>query len=267
MNIAFWSEEPGCGTTSGMAAVASVCANIWNLKTILMQCGNQKGDLEKLFQPASANVLREESVCYVPDGLDYLLWQARNRKLSEAVMSECMVSVMKERMYYLPQAECAKANVYPEPLKMGMRQIVKKAEQLSDLAFIDCGSGADELSFYVMSRADAVVVCIPQRRQSLDTYFKNRHVFRGKTIYLVNQYQQESVYDTKNLNRIYRIDKEELTVILHNPVFRYACDHGKAGRFIQKHIRRMTLDTQFYFMQQLIRTTYLILRSVGLAEQ
>ena len=44
MNIAFWSEEAGSGMTSSMAAVASICSDVWNIKTVLLQSRNQKGD-------------------------------------------------------------------------------------------------------------------------------------------------------------------------------------------------------------------------------
>ena len=45
VNIAFWSEEAGSGMTSSMAAVASICSDVWNIKTVLLQSRNQKGDL------------------------------------------------------------------------------------------------------------------------------------------------------------------------------------------------------------------------------
>ena len=45
LNIVFWSEEDGCGMTSGMAAIASACADLWSMKVCLMQSSNQGGDL------------------------------------------------------------------------------------------------------------------------------------------------------------------------------------------------------------------------------
>lgn len=267
MNIAFWSEEDGCGTTSGMAAVASVCSDAWNMRTVLIQSRNQEGDLhQKLGTAPVAGMVREESQNTMLDGLDYLLWQARNRKLTRAMVADSMVSVVKGRMSYLPQGMHRVPRVCQAALKESMWQVIRRAEMLSDITFIDCGSGEDELSAYILSKADAVVVCISQEKQNLDAYFRKRHAFRGKVIYLVNLYQAESIYNKKNLNRLYRIGEDELAVIPRNPVFRHASEKGKAERFIRRRIRCITLDQQFYFMQELMQATNLILKAVGVAE-
>ena len=112
MNIAFWSEDRGCGTTSSMAAVASVCSNAWNLKTILMQSRHQDGDLWEKIETAPLGMVSEDGMSRVLDGLDYLLWQAKNKKLTEAAVLDSMIPVVKERMYYLPQSRYRKPRVY-----------------------------------------------------------------------------------------------------------------------------------------------------------
>ena len=73
LNIAFWSEDRGCGTTSSMAAVASVCSNAWNLKTILMQSRHQDGDLWEKIETAPLGMVSEDGMSRALDGLDYLL--------------------------------------------------------------------------------------------------------------------------------------------------------------------------------------------------
>ncbi len=267
MNIAFWSAEDGTGITSGMVAVASVCANAWNRKAILMQSRNQDGDLqEKLEAALPAGMVGEERPYYVLDGLDYLLWQVKNKKLTRAMLKDSIVPIVKGRMYYLPQGVRGKPRVYPQALKEGMWKVIRQAEQLSDLTFVDCGSGEDELSAYILAKADVVVVGLSQERQNLDAYFQQRHAFRGRVVYLVNQYQQESIYNKNNLNRLYRIQEDKLGVIPHNPVFRHASDKGRADRFVRRHIRCITADYQAYFMQELMQTTRLILKSAGIAE-
>ncbi len=266
LKIAFWSEEDGCGTTSSMAAIASMCSNVWGMKTILMQSRNQEGDLYKKLEgiPYSSKV-REESAYYALGGLDYLLWQEEHRQLDAAMMLNSMVAVVKERMYYLPQGEHKKRNVYANTLKDAMAQILRLSEYLSDLTFIDCGSGPDELSEYLLAQADAVVINLSQERQALDAYFQSRHAFCNNVVYLVNRYCQESVYNIQNLNRIYRL-QGNLAVIPHNPFFRYASDKGKLEPFIRRHIRGSMLDCQFYFMKELMRSSHMILKAAGFAE-
>lgn len=267
VNIVFWSEEDGCGTTSGMAAIASVCSNAWNMKTILMQCINQEGDLRKKLETVPlSNAVFENHSYYALGGLDYLLWQEKNERLDEAMVKNTIVPVGKGGMHYLPSGEGEmRRDCYDlKGQKDAMHRIIQLTEHLSDLTFIDCGSGQDEWSDYLLGQADAVVVNFSQERQALDAYFQNSHVFRGKVVYLINCYSQESIYNKANLGRIYR-PQEDIAVIPHNPYFRHAGDKGRLERFIHRHIRGGIFDQQYYFMQELMHTAAIILRAVGFA--
>lgn len=259
MRIAFWSAEDGCGTTSGMAAIASICADIWNRRILLFQSSNQSGDLSRKLG-AEAKVQHTDAM---QDSWEELRRLAGRQKLTKAMLLGYMVPVVRGHLYYLPQGEYKKREVYPEAVKRGTGQVLCLAEQMSDLIFIDCGSGEDQLSEYLLSQAEVVVVTISQERANLDAYFQGRHAFQGKVIYLVNQYHQESVYNRKNLNRMYRLCEEELAVILHDPLFRYISERGKIERFVRRHMHGIVFDRQFYFMQELIQTAMLVLKAAG----
>lgn len=238
MKIAFWSGEEKIGMTSSMAAAACVCSNVWDLKTVLLQSRNQKGDLYQKF---------DGSQCSCPG--------RRTR--------ERLVTVRKGRMYYLMQPGYAKQEQYPEFFKKSMRRLILRAEKFADITFIDCGSGEDELAADILSGADVSVINISQGRQCLNLFFQKRHAFHGSVIYLVNQYQQNSICDKQYLNRLYRIPKEALAVIPDNQFFRYAGDNGKMERFILKYARCTNTDRQFYFMQELAHTVNMILYAGG----
>lgn len=267
MNISFWSEEDGCGMTSGMAAIASVCSDAWKMKTILVQSSNQEGDLCQKLGAGTQTVsaVQEEKMQYRQDGWDSLCGLAQNEKLTAAKLVERMVPVVRGRMYYLPQGEYKKREKYPAFVKEGMRQVIRSAEQIADLTFVDCGNGRDEMSDFLLSQADVVVISISQERQNLDAYFQNRHIFRGNVIYLINQYHQESIYNKKNLNRLFRLREEELAVIPNNPVFRHVSGKGKTERFIRRYIRCRIFDYQYYFMQELMRTAGMVVKAAGLS--
>lgn len=267
MNIAFWSEEDGCGTTSGMAAIASVCSNAWKMKTILMQSINQKGDLRKKLEASPlGDAVFEDDPYYAFGGLDYLLWQEKNKRLNEAMVERTMVPIGKRGLHYLPSGEgkWRFGGFDAKGQKEAMRRIIELAERLSDLTFIDCGSRRDEWSDYLLLQADVVVVNFSQERMALDAYLNNSHGFRGKSVYLINRYSQESIYNKANLGRIYR-PQEDIAVIPHNPYFCHAGDKGRLERFIHRHIRGGIFDQQFYFMQELLHTAAVILRAVGAA--
>ncbi len=263
--VAFWSEEYGCGITSGMAAVASVCADVWQRKIILLQSRNQEGDLcQKLGNGARTQIfVQEEDRSERRDGWDQQPAPDRNQQPTRERLFACLIPVVRGRMYYLPQGDYKKREKYPGYMKEEMRQTIDLAEQMSDLTFVDCGSGRDDLSEFLLSMADVAVIGISQERQNLDAYFQNRHVYRGNVVYLVNQYQQESIYNKKNLNRLFRLGEEELTVIPGNPVFRHVSDRGKTERFIRRHMQCRFYDHQYDFMKELMQTTRIILKAAG----
>lgn len=267
MTIAFWSEEDGCGMTSAMAAIASICSDVWNLRTILVQSRNQSGDLcKRLGNPASVPMMQKECLDHgepVTDIWDELFWLLKKHRLTRTMLLHCMVPVVKGRLYYLPQGEYQKQPTYQPSVKDGVRQVIRCTEQLSDLTMIDCGNGTDSLSAYLLAQADAVVIGISQERQNLDAYFQNRHVFSGNVIYLVNAYHPESIYNRNNLIRIYRLPNEELAVIPYNPVFRQVSEKGKIERFICRHMHDKVFDRQFYFMQELMHTAGMVLRAAA----
>ncbi len=194
MNIVFLSEENGCGTTSGMAAVASACTNIWGIKTVLMHDSTPLA-VQQHVQDGSLSVCRE------------------------------------------PQAGC--------------------------ITFIDCGNRRDVLREHLLAQADAVVLNVSQEHHNLDAYFQYRHVFHRRTVYLIHQYHQGSIYNKNNFKRLYRIDEESLGIIPHDPFFRYACSRGTVQEFVRGYIHCGILDHPFYFMQELIRSAYLILKAAG----
>lgn len=264
MKVAFWSKEDGCGTTSSMAAVASVCAYAWNKKAVLLQSIDQDGDLYRKLEPQPVvEMVQEGRSSYAFDGLDFLIWQERNQKLTERMVQQSMVIVAKGRVYYIPQGAVEKSVRSPDELKELMWQVICRVEQFADLVFIDCGSKEDGLSEYLRSKSDVVVVNLLQERHTLDAYFKEHYIHQEKSIYLVDQYQPDSIYNRKNLNRLYRLGEDELGVVLHNPFFRHASDRGKVERFIRRHIYCNYLNQHFGFMQELLQSAYLILKAGG----
>lgn len=260
MKIAFWSEEDGLGTTSSMAAIASVCADAWQKRCILFQSGNQEGDL---FKKLGADQRGGRSSSFCRDSWEELRYYAGGRMLTKAVLFSYLLPSAKGRMHYLPQGEYKKQKSYPSDMKKGIYSIIRFAEQAADVTFIDCGSGRDGLSEYLLAQADVVVVIISQERQNLDAYFQSRHTFQGKVIYLVSQYHQESIYNRKNINRLYRLKEEEMAVVPYNPVFRYMCEKGKIERFVYRQIRGMAVDKQFYFMQELVHAAQTLMKTAG----
>ena len=266
MKIVFWSESNSCKTTANMAAIGSMCSLLFPYQNILMQNRTGPGGLDFIFQPGKhIGFVQEESAYYALEGMDYLIWQEQNHRLDRDSMREGMVPVLDRKLFYLPSGKREKPRLYPKETGALQYEVIKKMEEFSDITFIDCGDLEDDLTEKLLKSADVVVVNLSQSKEALDSFFIKHHPICGKIIYLINNYDFNSVYNRKNLNRIYRISEEQLCVIPINQKFETACIAGKLDVFLKKQVNNRNSRQNKMFMKELLWSTHLILKAAGLA--
>jgi len=107
-----------------------------------------------------------------------------------------------------------------------MKQILEQLDALFDFVFVDAGFGENELITEFMRKADYIVINFTQDAHRLDSFFEKSYDTSKKFFYLIGAYQPQSVYNQKNIQRIYRIPKEKMGVVPYNPKFQFACEKG-----------------------------------------
>lgn len=260
MKILFWGAHTGCGTTSSMAAVASHCAMRFSHRSFVLQHKNGNGDLESFFQPPKQQrMLREESSYYMLEGMDYLIWQEQHRRLDWISMKESMISVIDNRLFYLPGGSREKPGLYPAQTSYLQQRVIDRMEEFADLIFIDIGSGNDVFAKELLETADLIIVTLPQKKEVLDGFFKEHKPNRtGRILYLMGNYDSNEVYNRSNISRIYRIAENDSYVVPANPFFAQACAAGKMEQFMKKNFRSSRSYSTEQFMRELTRLTTVI---------
>lgn len=260
MKILFWGAHAGCGTTSSMAAVAAHCAMSFSHRSFVLQHKNGNGDLESFFQPMKQQrMLREESSYYMLEGMDYLIWQEQHHRLDWVSMKESMISVIDNRLFYLPGGSREKPGLYPALTSCLQQKVIDRMEEFADLIFIDIGSGNDIFAKELLETADLVIVTLPQNKEVLDSFFaeiKPHHASR--VLYLLGNYDSKEVYNRLNIGRIYRIREKDSFVVPANPFFAQACASGKMEQFMKKNFHSSRSYYTEQFMRELTRLTTVI---------
>lgn len=234
MNIAFWGEEKGSGTTSNMLAVAEALAWEQGKKTAILPSGKEERDIsECLERRKSGDVVMEDCTYYTLEGLDYLLAQQRRDGLDRQMVLSGMEVFGKERLLCMTTGRRLLSAYYPAEVHQVLERVMELMEGLVDYTLIDCGSREDEWTTEVIKDADLVVVNLRQSAKMLERFFLKYGGVAKRSLFLIGSYCRDSVYNRRNMERLYRVSEEQIGVIPYNQEFCQACSRGKLDRFMQ----------------------------------
>lgn len=260
MKIVFWSEEAECGTTSNMIAAASMLAAKYSYRVAMVAAEKHMRDLADNFSKPDTTTVNEDCAYYALEGLDYLLMAGKYGNLTKYHLEEAFQTVSDGRLFCLPQGARMLCDYYPKETRAVLSQVIRVLDETVDFSFIDCGNGMDDWTKEQMKQADLVVVNFRQNAQEFDQFFSEHADVSDKVVYFIGSYQKESVYNKKNIHRIYRVAPEKLGVIPYNPEFEVACREGKLDKYIRGKKLLLPTDMREYFFEELEHTVQIIIQ-------
>ena len=254
MKIVFWGGNASrTGTTSNMLLMALSTAQMYQYKTLLMQCRHSLRPMEDALTAGKhQNRIQEEYSYFHNMGMDYLIQKSKMGELDEETMEQVFVPVWKDRIFYVPSSEKINKEVFEKNLLFHIRTITSMADRSADFTYFDAGSSKGALTDKIMEEADLIVVTFPQNPEVLDLFFSERHLNQEKMFYLIGNYDYNSSYNVKNIRRIYRIPKTKIGVVPYNVRFQNACYQGKLTRFVKNSLRCKELDGNYYFVKEVL---------------
>lgn len=265
MKIVFWGGEEACGTTSNMAAVAGMLAAKSGRRIAVLSAWKNGADITKSFSGAGqrGTALAEDCAYYALDGLDYLFNAAKYGALTEKHVRDAMRPFADGKLLGLAQGARALCGYYPKRVQSVLGQTIGLLDAVADISLIDLGCGRDDWTYARMKEADMVVVNLKQSAEAFDRFFGGERKITGKSAFCVGSYQRDSVYNRKNLNRIYRIAPERLCAVPYNPEFEMACREGKSDKYMKgrKSLRRT--EMRRYFFCEVERTVRILTGELG----
>ncbi len=262
MKIAFWGGEMECGTTSNLMALGAYISSRGNCQVAMLQAEGKKQSIRNFFSGKPTEFVKEKSNYYALEGLDYLLSVGKRRPLDKQLVKRNL-ETLGEGLFCLTAGNRGLAELYPKETDGVLLQVIEQLEEVMDFTFIDCGRREDEWARELLRDADLVVVNLKQSTESFDRFFLHQVKLSKKCLYVIGNYQKESVYNRRNLERIYRIPENQLAVVPYNPEFQQALERGRLDKYMQGKGDFYVSETRKYFMQELEQILQRLMEETG----
>ncbi|MEY8390895.1 hypothetical protein D3Z36_04065 [Lachnospiraceae bacterium] len=280
MKIAFWSEQPGEGTTFNLAVTACTAVLLYPVSIAVVSGGYHDENLErKFFKTANSYTMidradqkygmepvlaAETEEFFVDRGLECLLRKEYREELTELTVKANMRQIVKDRMYCLPASVKPEQEWwYQDNLFQRMGRVMDAVETYFDAVFIDCGSRRDDYAQKILQESDVCVLNMSQDREHIGAFYRNPPKYQGETFFLLGKYFEGSLYNRENLQRLYRVEYERLGAVPYNPHLKTADQMGKLKNGVRYCIDQKIAGKYMEFTTEVIRATSLILRLAG----
>ena len=261
MKIVFWGEEDEELVRSNMLAVSTYLATRGDYRAVMIAAGKKKTDISKYFAGSAGDAcyVKESCAYYALEGLDYLMAAGKRGKLSKLQVQNSMKSLMGRRLYCIGQKEDMGSRVETKSRFDILEQVIFLANELVDFTFIDCGCERDEWTRQRFREADLVVVNFKQSSHALEKFFLSEGRIPERCCYVVGDYQRDSVYNKRNLNRMYRIEPEQIGAIPYNMEFHLDYQKGQLDKFMKGRGNLYSGGDKKYFFDELEKTMQILL--------
>ncbi len=280
MKIAFWSEQPGEGTTFNLAVTACTAVLLHPVSVAVVSGGYHDENLErKFFETANSYSLMEKSgqdygtdpvlaaeteEFFVNRGLECLLRKECREQLTELTVKANMRQIVRDRMYCLPASMKSEQEWwYQDNLFQRIGRVMDAVESYFDAVFIDCGSRQDDYAQKILKESDICVLNMRQDREHIGAFYRNPPKYPGETFFLLGKYFEDALYTRENLQRLYRVEYERLGAVPYNPHLQAADQMGRIKNGVRHCIDQEIAGKHLEFTREVVRATNLILRLAG----
>jgi MinD-like ATPase involved in chromosome partitioning or flagellar assembly len=268
--ITFWGPWHGMGVTLNTAAIAGVCSQHYQIRTLTAQPQWGDASLQHAFSKAIGKYNREIANT-TGTGLDSLERVVRSNKLDRDSVKNNSLLIEPDRLDFLQGSMKLTKEQFDESNKM-LELIFVKAKEYYNTILLDLHSGINnKVTQNLVRESDLVVVCLTQNIAVLDWYFLNRanrpEFLNGKQqVVIIGQYDPNSKYKVRNIANKYNY-KGKILTIPYNTNFRDHYNDGNVKEFFSKYRNISKQDENSYFMQEVRETSRYLLTELGLNTQ
>ncbi len=263
MRVVFKAREDRSSSMNAVMLLGILYGEYQHISSIMLQNKSLKDEMiGALFSREKSSVIREESSYFALEGMDYLIWQERNNRLSEESVHEVMMSV-GEKSSFIPSGDRDAPGLYPEETGRLQLAILNILEQIADLVLFDCGALPDTLSRGLIEYGSLQVICLQQRKELIDEVMMERGIDMTRTFFIITDYDYSDIYNTKNIARLYGIPESRIGVIPRSKELENSVSKGEVSKFIKKNINSKVGSKNYYFMKELKTTGGNLLSAVN----
>lgn len=260
MKVAFWSPiRESIGVTTNMACIAGVASMSGAGRTILLENHYSLHNIGDIILPLEqTNELREQAKYYSKYGMEYVLKQIYSGKNGVDLIHEAAVSLLYERLLYLPQSYIVNREVFNYEFDMVREELFRCLEDTAQYVFVDTETNRNLSSNMILSDADLIVVNLIQNPKVLDDFFQEHASIREKAVYLIGSYQKDYELNLRRICYEYQISREQIGAVPLNTELVSAAIQGRLLQFLSTNYYKACGRENDYFMRQVKKATMMI---------
>lgn len=260
MKIAFWSPvRTSPGVTTNMACMAGIGAMSGANRTILLENHYAARNIADIVMPVEQNnTLREQANYYGKYGLEYVLKQIYSGRNGIDVIHQSAVSLLYERLMYLPQSYIVNREVFNYDFGLVREELFRCLEETADYVFVDTETNCNLSTSAILSEADLVVVTLRQDRKMLDDFFQDHASLREKAVYLIAAYEKDMELDLRRICYDYQISRDRIGAVPLNLELVSAAAQGRLLQFLSMNYYKTSGRENDYFMRQVKKAVIML---------
>lgn len=215
-----------------------------------------RSGLEQALLPRKDQILpvvREKPFYYDYQGMEQLLKILRAGYEPKA-LDRMAVSLLNGYLHYLPLSGPMNSDVYEYELGNVIDKLLWELERRNDLVLIDTQSSGNLTTKVILDQADLVVVNVRQDPVQIEQLLEQYGGLQDKMMFLISQYQEDSLCNRSYLSQHYRIPEEKIWSMPEYPLLPYLQDQGKLADFLQRNLWATSKEKNFALIRELRKT-------------
>ena len=265
MKLAFWSSQKGQGNvTSNMIALSTVIASQYDYKMILMQTQYKDNNLWAPFYRLKSHFQLDE---FGDTGVDALVRLIKTEPLSPAILHNCSVSILEDKLCLLPETTKLNQSLYEDQITNMIGYILKNMDVSYDITMVDTIYGTNTITDLVLSESDYIIVCVSQNIYQLNSLFQRMELPSHKIFYLFGNYEEDSKYNIKYLRKKYSISAKQSAIIPKNVRFMDAINDGDVLKFFNRNKGVTKEECDYRFFKEVEKAAQKLLKFIELKKR
>lgn len=260
MKIAYWSNSRKSGVTSNLAAVSLTGVLAYPFKITMFENHYNANGISKYIFPEcmSKGVAEQEAYCLGHRVFDHPACR-RNEKAFRTYKDYAVVEAIEDSLYYVPQI-AQNAELFDFDFQCRLLPVLNSCAAQNGIAFIDTSLENSISSKIILNEADFVVVTLRQDLQDIHDFFQNYSSLSQKAFFIIGNYNKKSKISLKAILSEFEFQRDRIGIIPHSDEFQMASESGRMIEFISSHFHPKHAEEEKYFIQQLKRTTFLLMQ-------
>ena len=266
MKVAYWGNCRKSGVTCALTAIGLTAVLAYPFKITLFENHYNENGVQRYLFPRKWPYCVSETVTAYGDSAyvnlscaDYL----PNFAGSFCEMGNCfekypIIELLERGLYYVPQFT-KNADLYDYQFHFNL---LPHLQRYQEIAFIDTNRENTISSKVILEDADVVVVLLRQDMDEIQSFFQNYSSLLPKAFFIISDYQKKSAINLTKIVSEFGFQNDSIGVIPHSEEFQLAATYGRMIEYISSNYNTSEEKENRYFMQELKKTTFLLMQQV-----